>query len=495
MTRWAVEANVVDEPADVAELWRRIAGEWRAAGDLVHEASALLDCARSVWSTGDSPASRRLTRQAVSMLETCPAGPELAMGYARLAGQSMLAREVPEALEWGRRAITLAEEVDAPRALAAALNAVGAASIVGEVDVERGIADLRRSHEIALSVGDDVAAVLALSNIGTALGEIRRYAAAEPALRESVAFARARDLDDTTGYGSAWLARVLFETGHWDEATQARRRRAQAAAHDRDHRDHGPHRAGPGARPPRGGRVCRAARRGDPVGRADRRPPATVAGGGRAGRGAVARLAAPARSRRSWATCSPGPSASASAGQSASWPSGTAAPRPPRAGPGSPAAALHTTRLSRHPSGSSWPATTSPPRRPGPSSAVPTSRPSASPRATRTRSAPPSPSSTPSGRARPPTGCGDGCARLGSPAYLRGRGPPRGQRPRSSPLASSRCSPSWPRGGPTPASPSGCSSRRRRPGTTSPPCSTSSASPPVVRRLPSARRMGIADTR
>ncbi len=174
-----------------------------------------------MWGTGDTRTSRRLAEDAVAVLETHPPGAELALAYARMASLSMLARDTPAALEWGRRAIGLAEDVGATRSLIGALNALGAAIIVGGLEPSAGIAELRRSHDLALAAGDDVGAVLGLSNIGTALGEVRQYAASERYLRETIEFARARDLDDSVGYASAWLSRVLFETGRWDEAVQA----------------------------------------------------------------------------------------------------------------------------------------------------------------------------------------------------------------------------------------------------------------------------------
>ncbi|HEX2704802.1 MAG TPA: AAA family ATPase [Candidatus Lustribacter sp.] len=221
LSLWATERNSLGDAAEVARLWRQIAGDWRAVGDQVRAAAAHLECARSLWSTGDSAGARRLAEGAVAALEVCPPGPELALGYARLASLSMLARDAEAALRWGHRAIELAENVgpSATRALAAALNATGSTLIVSHESVD-GVADLSRSHDLALGLGDDVGACLALSNLGTALGEVRHYPQASEYLTRAVEFARARDLDDAHGYAAAWLARVLFETGRWDEAVE-----------------------------------------------------------------------------------------------------------------------------------------------------------------------------------------------------------------------------------------------------------------------------------
>jgi len=57
-----------------------------------------------------------------------------------------------------------------------------------------------------------------LSNMGSGLGEIRRYDEAVRYLEESIDVGRQFDEDFGIGYARAWLARIQFETGHWDKA-------------------------------------------------------------------------------------------------------------------------------------------------------------------------------------------------------------------------------------------------------------------------------------
>ena len=68
------------------------------------------------------------------MLEEAQAGPALAAAYAWLAYIRMLARDIPGAIETGRRAIELAERFEQHEQLARALNAVGSAEWFSDPD-------------------------------------------------------------------------------------------------------------------------------------------------------------------------------------------------------------------------------------------------------------------------------------------------------------------------------------------------------------------------
>lgn len=216
---WARERGGLDDAGSLVALWEQIIDEWRAAGDRLREGSARVSLARRVWEAGDSARARDLAQKAVTLLEREPAGPALAYGYATLSSLAMLRREGDAALRWGMEAIELAERVGSPEALGLALNAVGATKICCQESLA-GIDDLRRSHVLALRLGDDAATCLPLSNIGTGLGEVRHYDQARQYLREAIDFASARDLDDIAGYATAWLSRVSFETGRWADATR-----------------------------------------------------------------------------------------------------------------------------------------------------------------------------------------------------------------------------------------------------------------------------------
>jgi DNA-binding CsgD family transcriptional regulator/tetratricopeptide (TPR) repeat protein len=217
LAHWAQERVGFDEPADQIALLERVADLRRVSGDERGLGAALTLLSLATWGTGRSAEALELAADAVRKLEPLPRGPEFAHAYAAYSIQEMLARRGGEAVEWGTRAIELAEQVDAPVALHLALNAVGSARLVCFDDPD-GIEALERSARLGREAGDDFAVGRALGNLGTSLGELRRYDEAVATLEQAVAFDEDHDLDGLGGYAKSWLAKVRFEQGLWDEA-------------------------------------------------------------------------------------------------------------------------------------------------------------------------------------------------------------------------------------------------------------------------------------
>lgn len=217
LSSFADAAALSGEAHEALAAATEMVGLRREVGDPRRLGAALHEFAAACWNAGDGPAAHRAIDEAVELLRPLGDTPELAEALSRAATISMLARHYDRSLAHGRSVIGLAEQLDEPRPLARALNSVGAVEILtGQYDA--GERDLLRSIEVARAAGLDDLEVVGLSNLGSGFGEVRRYAAAERYLDEAVAFASARDQDPTTYYATAWLARVHFETGRWDEA-------------------------------------------------------------------------------------------------------------------------------------------------------------------------------------------------------------------------------------------------------------------------------------
>jgi DNA-binding CsgD family transcriptional regulator/tetratricopeptide (TPR) repeat protein len=214
---WAEERTGFDEPPDRLALLERIAALRRQCGDERGLGEVLTLLSLTTWGTGRSAEALELAAEAVAHLEPLAEGPELAYAYAAYSIQEMLARHGDEAVRWGTRAIELAERHDASAALHMALNAVGAARLVCFEEPE-GVEFLERSARLATANGDDFAVGRALGNLGTSLGELRRYPEATACLEKAVAFDDDHDLDGLGGYARSWLAKVRFEQGAWEEA-------------------------------------------------------------------------------------------------------------------------------------------------------------------------------------------------------------------------------------------------------------------------------------
>ena len=170
------------------------------------------------WFLGRSAEAERYAMQAVQVLAALPPSPELAMAYSNVAQLRMLAEDTAEAVDWGNRAIAMAEEFGDPLTLVHALNNVGTAEL--NVGTEAGRAKLERSLALALEHGFEEHVARAYANLVSVAVVWHDYAQATNYLTEGIAYTTENDLDSWVAYLRSWQARALFETGNWDAAAR-----------------------------------------------------------------------------------------------------------------------------------------------------------------------------------------------------------------------------------------------------------------------------------
>jgi DNA-binding CsgD family transcriptional regulator len=216
LERYAVECQYTERMAEALDAADRALGCWRREGDREREGALLARRSQYLWGVGKSVEALESAGAAVAMLEVHGPGPALAAAYCSVAMDRMLARDIPGAIEAGGRAIELAERFGQHELLSRALNAVGTAQWFSDPD--QAPLTLGRSLQVAQEHGYDQSAAIAMMNLGSGAGEIRRYALADHWLREAIAWCTERDLDANRRYAQAWLARCHFEQGRWSEA-------------------------------------------------------------------------------------------------------------------------------------------------------------------------------------------------------------------------------------------------------------------------------------
>jgi DNA-binding CsgD family transcriptional regulator len=209
-------AAATDRSETALEAATRAVALRRTLGDARRLGGALQLLASQQWGCGHSAEAAATNLEAIHLLEHLEAGVELAAAYAGAATFAMLARDHRATLDWGTKAVALAERLGDAQALARALNSVGSSKIIN--GDPSGPDDLRRSIAVATDAGLVQAVATGWSNLGSGSGEVRDYPVAEEALRASVRVATEHDLDANVHYSTAWLARVRFERGDWDEA-------------------------------------------------------------------------------------------------------------------------------------------------------------------------------------------------------------------------------------------------------------------------------------
>src|SRR5260221_3094575 len=157
--------------------------------------------------------------EAVHLLETLPPGAELAMAYSNRAQLAMLAQDNAQAVQWGERAIALAESLGDVETLVHALNNVGTAQL--RAQNEQGRAKLERSLRLALERGWEDHAARAYTNLAcVAVDHVRDYSRAPRYLQEGITYCTEHELDTGGAYMRAYEALARLEQGAWEEAAE-----------------------------------------------------------------------------------------------------------------------------------------------------------------------------------------------------------------------------------------------------------------------------------
>jgi DNA-binding CsgD family transcriptional regulator len=189
---------------------------WRESGNSLREGDGLRVLARLNWVSGRGREAGELSASATDILETLPESPELAMAYSGRAQLAMLAWEWDEAIEWGSKAIALAERFGETSTLVHALTNVGAAYF--QLEDDRGRQDLERSVALARHHGFHDHVSRAYAALGSASCEQYRFAYADRVLDEGIGFCAEHDLDFMGSYLAAWRAISRMYQGQWEEA-------------------------------------------------------------------------------------------------------------------------------------------------------------------------------------------------------------------------------------------------------------------------------------
>ena len=127
---WAYEAGLalkIDET--IIDARHKAVALWRGLGRIDKAGLNLRWLSRLHWYRGEAELAQLFIDQAVAELERQKPGAELAMAYSVLSQMHMLNDRMDGAIDWGRRAITLAEELGEIETRIHALNNVGSAHL------------------------------------------------------------------------------------------------------------------------------------------------------------------------------------------------------------------------------------------------------------------------------------------------------------------------------------------------------------------------------
>jgi tetratricopeptide (TPR) repeat protein len=187
---------------------------FRAAGDEIREASALVALAGVVWVRGETARSSELEAEAIEKLERHPPGEELLAAYSRRGSSLAIGGRSQEALVTLDRALALAEELRSSTEAARIYQARGIARMDME-DLE-GIEDVRRGLEVAREAGDLFGLSVGYTNLASNLLP-SSPAEALAVWNEGIEFAKKISNAGNRYWQTAESTWALFDLGHWDE--------------------------------------------------------------------------------------------------------------------------------------------------------------------------------------------------------------------------------------------------------------------------------------
>jgi DNA-binding CsgD family transcriptional regulator len=160
--------------------------------------------------------ARQCAFEAIEILEKLPLSTELANAYAARAHYHMLADEDNDVMEWGTRAIELAESLQATETLIFALNTVGNSEQFSDFD--NGAAKLKRGLALALQHGLHEQVARAYLNLGLGASFHHKYERAHRYYASAIEHATEHDLDSYIFFVKRHRARTFFEQSRWTEA-------------------------------------------------------------------------------------------------------------------------------------------------------------------------------------------------------------------------------------------------------------------------------------
>jgi DNA-binding CsgD family transcriptional regulator/tetratricopeptide (TPR) repeat protein len=188
----------------------------RKGGDRLGEGRVLVWLSRWWWLGTDRARAEALAAEAIAVLEREPPGRELAMAYSNLSRLSMVADDYPATLEWGRRALALAERVGDLATTVHALNNIGAIEMCAG-NLEAGTEALQRSLAIAHDqpgFGDH--AGRAYFNLASSLVGLFELERALPVFAEGIEFCQRHDMDPHVSYLLVERVGLDLHAGNWD---------------------------------------------------------------------------------------------------------------------------------------------------------------------------------------------------------------------------------------------------------------------------------------
>jgi DNA-binding CsgD family transcriptional regulator len=219
LERRAHECYLTDQAEEAIAALRHAVECRRGLRDRLGEGETLRLLSSLLWCPGRADEAAQTAREAVELLEPLPPGPELARTYAELSRLCMNADDIEGAVEWGGRAIELAERLGDRQIVASALNNLGTAELLR--GRREGREKLERSLELAREAKDEEGVARAFVNLAQAALRWRSYPLVEQNVEAGLAYTAEHGIDLFRLYLLAFRSVAELGQGRWVEAVDS----------------------------------------------------------------------------------------------------------------------------------------------------------------------------------------------------------------------------------------------------------------------------------
>jgi len=215
---YAYECYLTNRVGEAIVYQTRATNIWKDKENLEKRGHTLWFLSRLWWFDGNRRQSEACAQQAIDLLADRPSSTAKAMAFSNMSQLKMLSDKAVECIFWGNKAIDLAKELDDRETLCHALNNVGTVQMRIPSNKQKGIDLLQQSLGIALANGYQEHAARAYTNLGSDAVRIKDYPFAAKIIEEGLRYCEERELGSWQTYMLSWKAKLLLDTGKWEEA-------------------------------------------------------------------------------------------------------------------------------------------------------------------------------------------------------------------------------------------------------------------------------------
>jgi ATP/maltotriose-dependent transcriptional regulator MalT len=218
LEKYSYQCYLTDQLEKALEARLKLLTIWKNLNQKVKEGNNLRWLSRISWFLGNKKQADSYAEEAVKILESqSESSAELAMAYSNRSQLFMLSGDVDNAVLFGEKVIRLADSLGNLEILSHALINVGVALLENSYN-EDGEKKLLNSLQIALDNGYEEHAARSYTGLGCRSVENKIYQKAKDFFNDGISYSIEHDLDSYKLYMQAWLARLYFETGEWNQA-------------------------------------------------------------------------------------------------------------------------------------------------------------------------------------------------------------------------------------------------------------------------------------